>query len=663
MCSPATGHRPPATVFLLVPAVLLVAACGRQPAKPAFEKVAILRFENLSRDSSADWMGRAFSDILATELAGAPGIYCMPSNRLHNLDRALGARTVSAPGISSERQQALVAGAQEIGYGQYTVGAAMVEAQLTIEDVRTGKTMKVVSASAPAGDVLGAATGLARQIATRMAPYGTRNPQALRAFITATEARDSAAVEVALNLAITADPDFGAPYRVLAQFRAAQGDRAGALAILERAQTRGQSIPDLERATMAELAAELRNDRAARQNALAAVVKLDPGDAGSWRALGEVANSRHEYPIAKEAIQKAADLEPGEIGLLNLLGYYAASAGDLETGMAALRRYQALRPKDSNPLDSMGDINLITGRLAEAGNFYLQAQKKDRNLLSDADLLKAAVSRLLQGDTAGADALAKQYLAARSEAKDPLLAYRQASWMWTTGHRREACRQLEIFAAGIAAGVAAGAQDGPLREVASRANAELTVWNLVLGDRAAAARTGQQAMALAGPSSVAVAAVAQFSTEAPASPAEWAARAEKKFSGDALTGIRDLALAYALLLNGHFQAAQLPLKQMYDSGAQAPDEGLPYLLAWTYLETGHPKEAEPLIRWNPVPNPAGPGPFAAFHMPRLFYLRAVAAASEGKREEARSNYQLFLKLSGNDPLVWGEEQKAQAALR
>jgi hypothetical protein len=227
--------------------------------------------------------------------------------------------------------------------------------------------------------------------------------------------------------------------------------------------------------------------------------------------------------------------------------------------------------------------------------------------------------------------------------------------MWDTGHRKEAYRQLETFAA--------GAQDGPLREIASRANAELTIWNLVLGDRAAAAKTGQQAMALAGQTSMAVAAVAQFSSQPAASPAEWAARAEQRFQGEALTGIRDLALSCALLLDGHFQAAQVPLRQMYDSGALAGDEGLPYLLAWTYVETGQTKAAEPLIRWNPVPNVVGPSPFAPFYLPRLFYLRGVVAAREGKREEARGNYQLFLKLSGNAPLVWGEEQKAQAAVR
>jgi tetratricopeptide (TPR) repeat protein len=303
----------------------------------------------------------------------------------------------------------------------------------------------------------------------------------------------------------------------------------------------------------------------------------------------------------------------------------------------------------------MGDINLANGRLAEAETFYLQAQKKDHNLLGDGDLLKAAVSRLFRGDMAGADALAKQYLDARTAAKDPLVPYRQAEWMWFSGHRNPACRQLETFAA--------GAQGGPLREVASRANAELAIWNLVLGDPAAAARTAQQAMALAGQSSVGVAVVAQFLTQPAASPTEWAVRADQRFSGDAMAGIKDFALSYALLLNGHFEAAQVLLKQTYTRGAPAADDGLPYLLAWAYLETGHTKEAEPLIRLNPVPNPAGPGQFSSFYLPRLFYLRGVAATREGKREEARNHYQLFLKLSGNDPLVWGDEKKAAAEIR
>src|SRR5439155_2479983 len=160
----------------------------------------------------------------------------------------------------------------------------------------------------------------------------------------------------------------------------------------------------------------------------------------------ETAYNRHEYRLAMDALQNASELEPDNHRALNLLGYAAAYAGELETGMAALRRYRALRPNDANPLDSMGDINMAVGRLTEAESFYLQAQKKDGNALGGGDLLKAAVARLLSGDVTGADGLAKQYLDARTAAKDPAVAYRQAEWTWISGRRRAAYRQLETFA-------------------------------------------------------------------------------------------------------------------------------------------------------------------------------------------------------------------------
>ena len=157
--------------------------------------------------------------------------------------------------------------------------------------------------------------------------------------------------------------------------------------------------------------------------------------------------------------------------------------------------------------------------------------------------------------------------------------------------------------------------------------------------------------------------VAQFLTQPAASPAEWEARAKQRFGAEAMAGLRNLALGYALLLNAHFQPAAALLKQMYDSGAPAADEGLPYLLAWAYLETGRGQEAAPLIHFNAPLPAAGPSPFLTFYLPRLFYIRRMVAASQGKREEARPQLQLFLRLSGKEPLVWGEEKKAEAALK
>jgi hypothetical protein len=121
-----------------------------------------------------------------------------------------------------------------------------------------------------------------------------------------------------------------------------------------------------------------------------------------------------------------------------------------------------------------------------------------------------------------------------------------------------------------------------------------------------------------------------------------------------------LALAYALLVAKEFQPASQALKQIYESAGQADAQGaLPVLLAWTYLETGRDKEAAPLLRLNPIPAAAGTDPLLSFYFPRIYYLRGLAAFRAGKRDEAAANYQLFRKLSGPDPLLWGEEQKPE----
>ena len=105
-----------------------MAACSGQPARPAVERIAVLRFENLGEDSSVDWMGRAFPEIIAGELAGMADLYAIPSARLHSLDGALGPRAAAAPGISGERNLALAAGANRIGYGEYRVRNGKLEA-------------------------------------------------------------------------------------------------------------------------------------------------------------------------------------------------------------------------------------------------------------------------------------------------------------------------------------------------------------------------------------------------------------------------------------------------------------------------------------------------------------------------------------------------------
>jgi tetratricopeptide (TPR) repeat protein len=640
------GYAPPSVLL-----AVLLTGCIRQPVNPSPERLAVLRLENLSGDTSLDWVGRAMSEIIAGELSGGGKPQVLSSASFHSLDRVLGVRPISAPGISAESSQALAAGATLLAYGEYTVRNGKLEVRLTLEDARTMKATKVIDVSTPAGDVLGAATALARQIASKTVPYGTGNPQALEAYMRALESRDAAVTEVGLGVAIAADPDFVPPYRLLAQIKIQRQDRAGAIAALDQALARGKAIPELERARLELESAELTGNPDALLSALAKVVKLDSGDSRAWRALGDSLMNRHEYKQAQQAYQKASLLEPEDVALLNATGYAAGQAGDLDAAMSALHRYAALRPNEANPLDSLGDVQLVAGRLADAESSYLQSAKKDPNFNNNGALIKAAIAHLLTGDPTGANTLAERYLSVRAEAKDPIVDYRRAQWTWISGRRKAAVQQMGAFALAN--------ESGPLRDFASRAYAELAIWSLMSGDREGAASLSQKALSMAGPASVGNALVARFLAQPPVSSSEWAVRAEQQFPGPAQSAIRNFSLAYALLLNQQFQPAMLLLRQMWETGSPTADEGLPVMLAWCYLETGREKDAAPLLRSNPIPSANGMTPYTGFFLPRLLYLRGLLAEKEGRAADARANYDKFLALSGPDPLRWGEEKKVR----
>jgi len=599
-------------------------------------------------------MGRAFSEIISKELAEAPGVYAISSTQMHSLDRQMGVRPVSAPGISGERTLALLSGANELGYGDFEIRGGKLRAGLTLRDPASGQTLRVLHAEAAAGDISGAASSLAHQISSAAGRYGSTNAAAIEAYIQGMEQDDPGASGEFAARAIAADPNFGPAYRMLASAKARGGDREGALAVLGEAAKRGNAIPPAERARIALEAAGLENNVVARLHALAALVKEDPGDLEALSGLAALAYSARDYPLAVTAFEKVVAVQPDDPDALNQLGYAYAYSGKQAEALATLRRYQALRPNDPNAIDSMGDVYLVSGNPQEAAKLYLQVVQRDPHFQGGGDLFKAAMARLMTGDVAGADALQKQSDAAHTAAHDPAVPYHQAEWLWLSGRRKQAYQQLLAFAQ--------QSESGPLKELASNAYSELALWSLMLGDRTGAGEMVGRAGQLADPKTAPTAALVRFLTQPPAAAAEWNARAGQLFRNAAAAPLRDLWLAYAFLLNKDFAEAGALLTKSAESGLNT-DDSLPVLEAWALVETGKESEAAPLLKFNPAPPMTGPALVTSLYFPRLYYLRGVVAQKQGKIDEARADYQLFLKLSGDTPLQWGEEEKARQALR
>src|ERR1700722_17284338 len=98
-------------------------ACHKQTVGPP-PRYAVLRFENLSGDPSLDWTARAASEMLSISLAGVLDGPVLPSTALAKLTPALGPEPSAVPGISGQRQEALVAGATRLisGYVERASG-------------------------------------------------------------------------------------------------------------------------------------------------------------------------------------------------------------------------------------------------------------------------------------------------------------------------------------------------------------------------------------------------------------------------------------------------------------------------------------------------------------------------------------------------------------
>ena len=572
-------------------------------------------------------MGRGFAEILSEDLQGSPQRYAIQFRTLHSLDAALGPRPF-VPGISTERTAALVAGADEIVYGTYTVVNGVLRANIFAEDLARHKMPLAAGASGPIADgIFPVAGALARQFGETR-PFGTRSEPALREYCAGLEAPNAAAAAQSFAAATAADPDFGRAWDAWLETAIQQHDRAAADHIVTQARVRESRFAALERAQFDLDAARLQGGIPAQIAALRDLARLDPSDPLKHRALAESLMSIRDLDAAIVEFRRTLTIRPDDVIALNMMGYAAAYAGDLPTAIRVLRGYEQLRPNDPNPLDSLGDVHFALGHFREAEQFYLAAYGKSAAFMHGGESLKAAQARLMTGDVKGATALFERFAAAREAAHDPAVPYHRATWKWQTGARRAAIADMDRLARANAA--------GPLHELAARADAQAVIWLLESGDRAGAAAHARQALAEAGPGTAGMAAmVATLALpQSPPLPANWP--------------MADYARAYALLFDKQFARAAQVLQDLYHRPATGLDDGLSVLLAWAYAESGDWRRAQPLLRLTPLPEATGLPMFSSLYFPRIFYLRGMVLEREGQRAEAARYYELFRSLSGPD---------------
>jgi len=515
-------------------------ACQKKAPGPP-PRYAVVRFENLTGDPALNWVGREASEVLAVSLAGAMDGPVLNPAALRRLSPALGARPATAPGLSSERDEALLAGANRLISGYLERAGKGLRVVAIDEDLATGKTLRTVSAQNAGTPVntLSMLQQLAHQISPAAKPYITTNPSASeRYFRGIEEPLDASHAE--LSEAARLDPDFGPAWLGLARLSQLQGDRNGAEDWLAQARTHkldSYSLAELGLEAASMRAGSEKENQAAKIAAMREISALSPGDINLLRSLAENETSAGEFKAAASDWKKLSDTVPGDAAVWNSLGYARSWAGDFSGAMAALNEYRRLRPNDANPLDSIGDVYYVNRKFSEAAASYQQAAVKDPNFQRFGELYKAAWAKYMAGDKTSADSLFAKFRASREKASDPLMPLLTADWLYRTGHVKDA-------EAGLRKAL------GEMQPTTLRADgyAQLAIWDLLAGDRAKA----KEDAAAAGRPSTPVVAMTLFAVEPSDSASEWEARADRI---NAPMQIRRVALGYALLLDGKRDAA------------------------------------------------------------------------------------------------------------
>lgn len=552
------GLPRPAGVCLCILAMAMAGGCGRKQEAGPPPRYAVVSFENLSGDSSLDWVSLGASEYLTGSLrnamtadTGSPDAF-LNDETIEHSRQALGGHPAGAPGGSAARLAAIASGATRIisGYVEHTASGVRVTA--SEEDVTTHRTMRTVSATASTPfEALGA---LSRQFSAKAGSPDTRNAQAFVIYCTALmgPAREAPPL---LQQALSLDPAFGRAWEALVRTSVALGDAGRAQEIIRQALARNLTPGD--RALLELEDAQLRGDRSAALAAMRSLFQFSATDMDLGQRLAEAEASAGNFSSAAAVWKKLTALGPDDINAWNQLAYTLCWSGDYAGALAAAREYGRLRPREANPIDTQGDIHFWFGRYSEAAASYATAYAAAPGFLNGGDLYKGAWAKYLAGDKAGAETLYGKFREAREQAKDPSIVLFTGDWLYRTGRQKDAVAQLRTAAksenlpAAVRAGIAA----------------QLAVWDLLAGDRSAAARDSASVAATGMTPGDFLARFAAL----PAAPAsEWEARIRQALAAPQLAGLRATALGYALVLDGKKEAA-IPVWQEVVRQSSATD--------------------------------------------------------------------------------------------
>jgi serine/threonine protein kinase/cytochrome c-type biogenesis protein CcmH/NrfG len=380
-------RRKPAIAALIAALVALAAALGVIISKsdwwrpPPGNGIAVLPFENLSRDPDNAYLAAGTQEEILTRLASIAG--------LKVISRASTQHYQNKP--RNLRDIARQLGVANILEGSVQKVADQVRVSVQLVNAQTDSHLWAESYNRKLTDILGVESEIAKAIADALqikltsyeeqalAVKPTNNPEAYDAYLRglAIDARSdrvpSSEAIISYERAVQLDPGFGLAWARLSythgffyfQDDATPGRREAAKRALENAQKLAPDSPE----TLLALGSYQRgvlHDLPAAKATFGRLAKMLPGNSQVRKALAVLAQVDGHWDESVAYFEQALILDPRNVGLLKRAGETYAMLRQFPAALKLYDRVLDITPDDPNTMAAKASIYQAQGNLQEA---------------------------------------------------------------------------------------------------------------------------------------------------------------------------------------------------------------------------------------------------------------------------------------------------------
>jgi TolB-like protein/Tfp pilus assembly protein PilF len=358
-------------------------------ARPA---VAILAFDNPTRDTGLDWLTSGVADMLSIGLAETAGLDVVSSQRTSELLREEGQHEAGGADRATTFDLVKKTGAGVVVAGSVYRSGDDVRLDVRVEDLATARLIAATSVRGPdvfalADEVVGRLRGALRvggeTAGPGIAEITTHSIEAFRLYTegyAALRGLRTNDARQALEAALRLDPGYALALVALSEAFEKFGDQKRAEEHLARAKTLANRLSERDRLLVEAREAHFAGETDRTVRALEAFTARWPAEDTAWDLLVH-AYSRDPAlrPRELDVLQRwrAAVPGPGAGHMHNHFGYAYIEAGRLDDAIRSFEAYIRVSPNEPNAYDSYGEALMIAGRLPEAIGSYERAQAID----------------------------------------------------------------------------------------------------------------------------------------------------------------------------------------------------------------------------------------------------------------------------------------------